>query len=577
MKFCTQRWGDKYDGYLYFFQRLEEMLFHYSDDIVKVPVHNTRTLIEEYLKNENEAQKGNVKPYQLEQISQELQESIKKDNILIKNLGNEFVSTVSDRIKHDKTDIIRFIKNKINGKTYFYWCKDYLQEHITEPKHKDEIEFGLRAWIVEIINYGYTPEYVYNYLRLCMKDVVHEPTELFKNFLNNFSFEKNSFRVYFMFSPNLLDYRELFSKRLTVCFDDDGYFSSIKTRKHDFIGYIDIDALDRYKAVTNSYKRIQTFIKYYRAISNRKNQLIRVYSYVRKLDEVYKYQIPIESIGFRSYETSPYEDIKKSVDYAIIGCQSNSSVTNEQINKILDIHNEVINQKNLNDAFINLWSILEIVVCDIPMESKIEKVIQGILPILEKDYFSTVLENIADDLEDNLSKKDYKNLIRELQPYDDIRYAIGSFIFSSKFEKLREVYFEKLKKYPVIRHKIYCLWVLRNSKSDIIKLSNKYGQRVKWHIYRLYRTRNAIVHSGENDKQIQALIEHLHIYVDQVIFEVLIKLAFEPTIGTFTDVIIDTKLLLSKRNGVFCDNSNITDNDIKMLLNSYYYESNSAI
>ena len=45
MKYITQDWTSTKDGYLFFVQRLQEMLFHYSDDIVKAPVHNTQTLL----------------------------------------------------------------------------------------------------------------------------------------------------------------------------------------------------------------------------------------------------------------------------------------------------------------------------------------------------------------------------------------------------------------------------------------------------------------------------------------------------------------------------------------------------
>ena len=40
MKFTANLWNQKYDGIQFFVQRLEEMLFHYSDDIVRAPVHN---------------------------------------------------------------------------------------------------------------------------------------------------------------------------------------------------------------------------------------------------------------------------------------------------------------------------------------------------------------------------------------------------------------------------------------------------------------------------------------------------------------------------------------------------------
>ena len=56
MKYIVQKWDRQYDGILYFVQRLQEMLFHYSDDIVKAPVHNTMTLIFEYIELEKDVE-----------------------------------------------------------------------------------------------------------------------------------------------------------------------------------------------------------------------------------------------------------------------------------------------------------------------------------------------------------------------------------------------------------------------------------------------------------------------------------------------------------------------------------------
>ncbi len=64
MKYLTKPWPKEHDGFLYFFQRLEEMLFHYSDDIVRVPIHNTRTLIHEYLDCYEGCREGKINPYQ---------------------------------------------------------------------------------------------------------------------------------------------------------------------------------------------------------------------------------------------------------------------------------------------------------------------------------------------------------------------------------------------------------------------------------------------------------------------------------------------------------------------------------
>lgn len=61
MKYITQDWTSTKDGYLFFVQRLQEMLFHYSDDIVKAPVHNTQTLLEEYVDTEKDVVKGSIR------------------------------------------------------------------------------------------------------------------------------------------------------------------------------------------------------------------------------------------------------------------------------------------------------------------------------------------------------------------------------------------------------------------------------------------------------------------------------------------------------------------------------------
>ena len=197
------------------------------------------------------------------------------------------------------------------------------------------------------------------------------------------------------------------------------------------------------------------------------------------------------------------------------------------------------------------------------------------LSILQKDYFHVVFENLDQDLIDNLSVQDYQDLISQLTADGNADNYISRFIFLHEYEQLREEYFKKLSDFPVIRQKIYLLWELRNSKSQLWSLANRYAQRVKWHIYRLYRVRNAIVHSGESNLKIQALGEHLHIYVDRILSELLIKLAQEQTLQTISDVLIDTRLSLSKIKKCFNETAAVTLADFKILENSYFYSSDS--
>lgn len=571
MKYSIQNWQKDDDNILYFFQRLEEMLFHYSSDIVRMPVHNSRTLILEYLYNKAESNKGNVGDYHLDQIIGELKFSLQNDSIMREYLGHDFIDGVISELPLQKGEVIKYINNKLSGHVYLNWCKNYLIRHSAIPSHKEEVEKGLRSWIVEIVYSGYTPEYIYNYLKKLLSIEHDNASIVLKEFLEHFTIERKSFRVYLTFTGNMQDCKEILGKRLNICFDDDGEFSHIRTRKNDFIGYFDVHAFDEYGAIYNAHSRISIFLRYYRVISNRKREIVRRIGCVKREGVNALSFIPLKPMGYRAIEIEPEVDVIGFVDRIIMNCQTKSKATIDQINKMLDLHNEALKQPDLNDGFLNLWSILEVISTDSIGLSKIEKVIQSVIPTLKKDYISAVLENIEKDLKDNLGEDQYSTLVKELlEKYENLN-PIGCFVFLPELEQLREEYFEKLKNYPNIRTKIYRLYLLKDDKTDIKTLCDRYAQRIKWHVYRLYRARNAIVHSGDAPQNIQHLGEHLHIYVDRLLFEILVKLSQESTLKSVSDVLVDTKLQLNKLNKLLDKKEPVSKDDMLCMLESFNY------
>lgn len=571
MKYLTQHWDKKFDGILYFFQRLEEMLFYYSDDIVRMPVNNTRTLIDEFLFNENKVRREEVSSSNLDYIIEELANSLQHDKILMEKFGEEFTNTIADNLKKEKTATVNYLKNKMLNNLYYRWCIEYLKKHALSHNHKAAIEFATRVWIVEIISRGYTPEYVYNYIQSVMKKPIIDPKQFLFDFLDSFTFSNKKFRVYLSFTPLGLQYKNLFKDRMGITFDDDGKFNFIKVPKNCFIGYTDIESFDAYSAVYKASKKVNIFIKYFRALSNERSEVIKSWAFVQDESKYSFEKISLKSWGFRIFRIDPKKDLSKAVDAVVLNCQTKPSQTQVQLNKILELHNEALTQQDLNDSFLNLWSIFEVVTSHIESESKIGKVQKGIVPVLSKDYFSVVFENIDKDLKDNLSDEDYTFLIEQTSK-DGLKYYLPRFIFLPEFEELREDYFKKLSNYPNIRMKIYKLYTLKDSKKDLFALTLKYEKRVNWHIYRLYRTRNAIVHSGESHTRIQSLGEHLHIYADQIVSEILMKLATENTLKTVSDALLDTRMLLDKKKKEFLNDTPITDEDFNILLESYLYK-----
>lgn len=572
MKYSVQHWDKQDDNILYFFQRLEEMLFHYSSDIVRMPIHNIRTLIKEYLHNEKEKKAGHIQEYQLEQIMKEMKFALKNDSIIRDCLGEDFINGIIEELSSQKVDVIRYINNKFNDKIYLNWCIEYIIKHAYIHSHKDEIDKGLKSWLVEIVSWGYSPEYIYNYLNKFLSVEHPKAKNALNEFLGHFTIKTKKYRVFFVFTFNMITSKEILKKRLGICFDDDGNFSRIRKRNKDFIGYIDVDAFDKYGAIGKANSKISVFLKFYRVVSNRKRALVRNMGAVKNFDSDELSFITLTPEGYRSIEIEPNLDITNFVDSMILNCQTKPNDTVIQIYKIIDLHNEALQQLDLKDGFLNLWSILEVVSDGTFGTSKVDKVLNSVIPILKKDYMHEVLNNIDDDLKDNLDDAEYNALIESIKDKD--KYSIGDFIFLPEFESLREEYFLKLDRFPNIRTKIYRLYLLRNDKSQINKLSDKYAQRIKWHIYRLYRARNSIVHSGETPDNIQRLGEHLHIYVDRILLEILMKLAKESSLTSVSDILIDTRLLVNKVTATLTEKTPINKNDVSLMCESYNYKSN---
>lgn len=80
---------------------------------------------------------------------------------------------------------------------------------------------------------------------------------------------------------------------------------------------------------------------------------------------------------------------------------------------------------------------------------------------------------------------------------------------------------KKFSNLPILISKINYFKNL-NGKRTLHEEIKRYGNRVSLHVKRMNRTRNRVVHAGVLPKDIQALGEHLHMYLD-VLFEEILR------------------------------------------------------
>ena len=199
--------------------------------------------------------------------------------------------------------------------------------------------------------------------------------------------------------------------------------------------------------------------------------------------------------------------------------------------------------------------------------SKIKQVLNSIVPVLKRNYVSRVVEELHDYLKANLQQYEYNELMKDVIEEGSDEYKIACLISLKEYEEVRKKTYLKLKRFPLIRSRISQLYedVFKKKKKLVAEL-NRYGQRLTWHIQRLYRVRNSIIHSGEPDSNMVYLVEHLHSYVDEVVLDIIDRMTRQSSLGSVANVILDAQLFVDTLEKDYTKDEEFKASEIQMLL-----------
>ncbi len=574
MKFSgAQNWSKDfdYDGLLYFSQRVEEMLYNYTTDLYRTPLLNTHLLINEYLDVSIKVEKNETKENQLEIIFDEFKDSFKNDVVLKKYWGMDNINYVLNEFgtspKISRKSIMKYLQVTFGEKKYFDWCCDYLKEIVQKSKSKKEIEAVTRLFIPEVIHSGYTPEYVYRTVKHIFSETPVNGFEAIDNFIDTFNFKPLQFVVYCAVPKTFIQFKDIIEKRLSIDFQDDGYFANFHIRSDQVIVKCkNITALDDYSAVYYAYNSIELFLRFYRFIGDHKSFPIGRTAMVRKEDDGNLLFLPCGSIGYSIISDSDSASSGELAEELITGLLGVARSEIPTLIKAIDMHNDALVMRDLKSGFLNLWAILEVISPETNKQSKLQSVLATLVPILEKDFIMAALLDIEKNLNDNCPEAYRTILDKETFCFEnDSISKLAYLIMLPEYNDYRLELYQQLKEFPVIRSRISQMCELCSSTKKLKKRVEDYKQRVTWHLYRMYRARNGIIHSGDVPKDIKYLGEHLHMYVDGLLNEVIIKLT-TTNLHSIDNVLVDTSFAVTRFEEVFSKDMKINKEIIDKIL-----------
>lgn len=227
------------------------------------------------------------------------------------------------------------------------------------------------------------------------------------------------------------------------------------------------------------------------------------------------------------------------------------------IDNAIATYYSALDSSNLQDAFINLWSILEVLFCE-GTTNKIGQVEEKLIPILKYDYLSSLFSEVENMLIKSNCKKQYLEMIDQVGSIEKLFLLNTNSIMVDELKK-------QIKGYPLLRYRLYTLSKTCTSKKELDKELSRYTKRVKWHLTRLYRTRNLIIHSSNSIYNLKMLCVHLCEYVEVTLQIIIATLVNYPQLHDLENIFFEISNNDYHINSIVNSNDPFTEEEVEKL------------
>jgi hypothetical protein len=178
------------------------------------------------------------------------------------------------------------------------------------------------------------------------------------------------------------------------------------------------------------------------------------------------------------------------------------------------------------DQFTNMWTALETLAGNTVQDNVISSLLERCTPILCLKYFKHLVLSLLNDI-----RRCYPETFKRIKEGGndgelDLTALLRLLTEEEKKDELRAV-FSDFDRNPLLKNRLFRYWKIFNEPKTSLAILSRHEQRVKWHLQRMYRTRNALIHAGQVGRSIRYLVVNLHSYVDHIFTEVIQNLRGE--------------------------------------------------
>lgn len=563
---------------LFFAKRMDELLFHHTTDTYRYLTLSIRGLASEYCTVYRDVKAGILNKKNLEHIIEEFVYRLKDDDIAKEILSEEYIVRFEKNYgswdSKSQFENMQYIARKFGNRVYYDHIVKRLKKLIMENKQKKEIDAIATLFVREVLDCGYNENYVYQVLHEVFFHKKVFSLKSLDDFFEKFDFSLKHYDVYIGYTSDISSLLPLFEKMVisdlnVFMVDMKNTPVGIKTnRQKTILKFAAIESYDMYSAfeianaisscVVNSYsyfRHTPVTIRTYGQVVDENREILTLNS--KKLLK-------------NRVATLSQENATHRAEALIRILFANYTNLNDFM-KITSIHNSAICSNSTSDSLLSLWSIMESIVEEDAIlkddkdssdenkkeRSKIRNVISYVIPYVKSSYLSKLVRTCMEDIirwnqeffNAYIANNEFGN--------NDIEHTFAFLTFTST-QSARDELYSRTEKFPLLRYRVYTLSEQLHNSQGIKAILNAHTQRVEWHLHRIYRARNYIIHdANENEQMNQELVINLHSYVDTLFEEVIKYINESPYNDSISDALIGHKLAVSIMDEMLSNQINV--------------------
>lgn len=566
------------EGFLFFVQRMDELLFQYTLDSYKPSCLNSTFLVKEAVEVAFEVEKELIDISSLKSVIDELSNALSKDFVAKQMLSEGYECYLLDIDNSKLKDVrvrLNILYNKISPKKYLSACLIRLHKAI-EDRKKNDIDFLSSQVVTTLINIGVSREHLSeligdNFFGGCSNRIesiidVNEFVDLFtpkvsrydvcvqvSSLLQQVGDFSNVFKAKFIYT------REQFKK----INEYDPGMKLVKNRVYVLIS--DIQAEDVYSAASYAESRVEKMANLYAVFHHKQKVSWDRRVSVRKNDETSVRVVNAQNNPIKNGSDLPPSKAAKALNEVIGNMHLSTQESFFKFDNVVDLHALASKSDSSSSQLLSLWTSLETLTPPSSSQSKIANIIQKVMPFLMLNYTTRLVRRFKGDLY-GWDKKEYRRILKSVgsEKGEGVYHKITRFIMLDEYDDLRKDLYGKLDQFPLLRYRLFKLNEIFKSPVKLNSLLDTHYRRVEWQIRRLYRTRNMIVHAGKQPAYIAGLVENGHDYLDQVLNEIMLLAAKTHECGTIDQCYTYIDIKYKEYRQKLSKTSDFTENNYRL-------------